>query len=88
MGDNLYLCPKIYICNMKHIRPILMMLCGLWLLYGCGADKEQMLRQLEQLEQANRADSVMRNDSLAKDLVACPTNGCVPTTSSGAPIAT
>ena len=55
---------------MKHIRPILMMLCGLWLLYGCGADKEQMLRQLEQLEQANRADSVMRNDSLAKDLVA------------------
>ena len=55
---------------MKHIRPILMMLCGLWLLYGCGADKEQMLRQLEQLEQANRADSVMRNDSLAEDLVA------------------
>ena len=55
---------------MKQIRPILMMLCGLWLLYGCGADKGQMLQQLELLEQMNRADSVMRNDSLAEDLVA------------------
>ena len=47
-----------------------MILCALWLLISCGHDKGQMLQQLEELEQMNRADSVMRNDSLAEDLVA------------------
>ena len=55
---------------MKSVRSILMILCTLWLLISCGHDKELMLQQLEKLEQMNRADSVMRNDSLAKDLVA------------------
>ena len=55
---------------MKHVRPILMVVCALWLLIGCSADKGQKLQQLEELEQMNRADSVMRNDSLAEDLVA------------------
>ena len=64
MGNNLYL------CDMKQICSVLMMLCDLWLLMGCSADNGQMLRQLEELEQMNRADSVMRNDSLAEDLVA------------------
>ena len=52
------------------MRNVLMMLCALWLLLGCGADKGERLRQLEMLEQMNRADSVMKNDSLAEDLVA------------------
>ena len=55
---------------MKSVRSILMILCTLWLLISCGHDKELMLQQLEKLEQMNRADSVMRNDSLAEDLVA------------------
>ena len=52
------------------MRNVLMMLCALWLLLGCAADKGERLRQLEMLEQMNRADSVMKNDSLAEDLVA------------------
>ena len=44
-------------------------LCALFLVPACsGGDKEQMLRQLEELERMNRADSVMRNDSLAEQL--------------------
>lgn len=49
---------------------ILVLAGALWFLIGCVEDKTQKLRQLELLEQANRADSVMRNDSLAEDLVA------------------
>jgi tetratricopeptide (TPR) repeat protein len=47
---------------------------GLWalmmvlLLAACGESHEAMLRQLEMLEQMNRADSVMTNDSLAEAL--------------------
>jgi tetratricopeptide (TPR) repeat protein len=47
---------------------------GLWaltmvlLLAACGESHEAMLRQLEALEQMNRADSVMTNDSLAEAL--------------------
>lgn len=45
-------------------------LCALFLVPACsGGDKEQMLRQLEELERMNRADSVMQNDSLAEQLV-------------------
>ena len=44
-------------------------ICALLLVPACsGGDKEQMLRQLEELERMNRADSVMRNDSLAEQL--------------------
>jgi tetratricopeptide (TPR) repeat protein len=38
------------------------------LLAACGESHEAMLRQLEALEQMNRADSVMTNDSLAEAL--------------------
>ncbi len=38
------------------------------LLAACGESHEAMLRQLEMLEQMNRADSVMTNDSLAEAL--------------------
>ena len=55
---------------MQLSRNIFMTLCVFWLLLSCGADKGERLRQLEMLEQMNRADSVMRNDSLAEDLVA------------------
>lgn len=41
----------------------------LLLLFGCGADRQDMLRRLETLEAWNRADSVMQNDSLAEQLV-------------------
>ena len=41
----------------------------LMLLSACGEDHEQMLRQLEELERMNRADSVMQNDTLAEQLV-------------------
>ena len=54
---------------MKRLRDILMLLTVFWLLFSCNEDKGQMLRQLEMLEEANRADSVMNNDSLAEDLV-------------------
>jgi hypothetical protein len=40
----------------------------LLLLAACGESHEQMLRQLEELERMNRADSVMRNDTLAEHL--------------------
>ena len=40
----------------------------LLLLSACGESHEQMLRQLEELERMNRADSVMQNDSLAEHL--------------------
>ena len=40
----------------------------LLLLAACGESHEQMLRQLEELERMNRADSVMQNDSLAEQL--------------------
>ena len=55
---------------MQLSRNIFLTLCAFWLLLSCGADKGERLRQLEMLEQMNRADSVMRNDSLAEDLVA------------------
>lgn len=54
---------------MKRLRDILIFLTAFWLLFSCSEDKGQMLRQLEMLEEANRADSVMNNDSLAEDLV-------------------
>ena len=41
----------------------------LLLLAACGEGHEQMLRQLEELERMNRADSVMQNDTLAERLV-------------------
>ena len=70
MGISLYLCRRFAEQSMKSVRSILMVVCALWLLISCGHDKGQMLQQLEELEQMNRADSVMRNDSLAEDLVA------------------
>ena len=52
-----------------RVHLILACLCTLLLLPACsGGDKEQMLHQLEELERMNRADSVMRNDSLAEQL--------------------
>lgn len=68
-----------YFCSLFYVSGVLIemkkdtivgLMCVLWLLIGCGEDKSHRLRQLELLEQANRADSVMRNDSLAEDLVA------------------
>lgn len=68
-----------YFCSLFYVSGVLIemkkdtivgLMCVLWLLIGCGEDKSHKLRQLELLEQANRADSVMRNDSLAEDLVA------------------
>ena len=41
----------------------------LLLLTACGESHEQMIRQLEEQERMNRADSVMQNDSLAEHLV-------------------
>jgi len=46
---------------------LVLWLCAL-LLAACGEGHEQMLRQLEELERQNRADSVMTNDSLAEAL--------------------
>lgn len=54
---------------MKSSLNILFFLSVFWLLFSCSEDKGKMLRQLEMLEAANRADSVMDNDSLAEDLV-------------------
>ena len=45
-------------------------LAFLWIGFSCSEDKGMMLRQLEALEQANRDDSLMTNDSLAETLVA------------------
>ena len=41
----------------------------LLLLLGCGLDRAERVRQLEMLEAHNRVDSVMQDDSLAKELV-------------------
>jgi len=46
---------------------LLALMMGL-LLAACGESHEAMVRQLEALEQMNRADSVMTNDSLAEAL--------------------
>ena len=46
---------------------LLALMMGL-LLAACGESHEAMVRQLETLEQMNRADSVMTNDSLAEAL--------------------
>ena len=54
---------------MKSSLNILFFLSVFWLLFSCSEDKGKMLRQLEMLEAANRADSVMDNDSLVEDLV-------------------
>lgn len=54
---------------MKRLRDILIFIAAVWLLFSCSEDKGRMLRQLEMLEEANRADSVMKNDSLAEVLV-------------------
>ena len=54
---------------MKRLRDIFLFLAAFWLLLSCSEDKGRMLRQLEMLEEANRADSVMKNDSLAENLV-------------------
>jgi len=53
---------------MKRAFTIVSLLSALWLVIGCGESHERMLHQLEMQEQANRADSVMRNDSLAEAL--------------------
>ena len=55
---------------MKSTLTVLFFLSVLWLLFSCNEDKGKMLRQLEMLEEANREDSVMNNDSLAENLVA------------------
>ena len=47
----------------------LVFLAFLWIGFSCSEDKGMMLRQLEALEQANRDDSLMTNDSLAETLV-------------------
>lgn len=54
---------------MKRIKVIWLSFCVMWLLLSCGADKGEMLHQLELLEVMNRTDSVMRNDTLAESLV-------------------
>lgn len=54
---------------MDNLTKFLVILGLLMLLLSCGADKGQMLQQLETLEMMNRADSVMKNDSLAESLV-------------------
>ena len=56
---------------MKHpVHLFLTCLCALLLVPACsGGDRQQMLGQLEELERMNQADSVMRNDSLAEQLV-------------------
>ena len=51
------------------MRSILLVCCALWLMMSCGESKGDRLKQLEMLEEMNRADSVMNNDSLAEDLV-------------------
>lgn len=48
---------------------LLLSLCSLWLMFSCGADGSRMRQQLAELEQANRDDSLMTNDSLAEVLV-------------------
>ena len=55
---------------MKQSLHLSILLCAVLVIVGCGTDKGERLQQLEMLEQMNRADSVMRNDSLAEDLVA------------------
>ena len=54
---------------MRMMRSILLVCCALWLMMSCGEGKGDRLKQLEMLEEMNRADSVMNNDSLAEDLV-------------------
>lgn len=48
----------------------LVILCAVLVSESCESDKGKRLQQLEMLELMNRADSVMRNDSLAENLVA------------------
>ena len=56
--------------SMKRISFILACLCALLLVSSCsGGDKQQMLRQLEELERMNRAYEPMTNDTLAQQLV-------------------
>lgn len=54
---------------MRQSLHLIILLCAVWIVVACGSDKGERLQQLEMLEQMNRADSVMRNDSLAEDLV-------------------
>ena len=54
---------------MRMMRSILLVCCALWLMMSCGEGKGDRLKQLEMLEEMNRADIVMNNDSLAEDLV-------------------
>ena len=51
------------------VNKLFILLLAIYLMVGCGSDKKERLQQLELLEQMNRADSVMKNDSLAEDLV-------------------
>ena len=56
--------------TMNRTFQSLVFLAFLWIGFSCSEDKGMMLRQLEALEQANRDDSLMTNDSLAETLVA------------------
>lgn len=55
---------------MRIVRNILLAFSVLWFFLSCGTRKAEKLQQLEILEQVNRTDSVMNNDSLAEELVA------------------
>ena len=54
---------------MRFLRNVLILSCTLLFLLSCRANRDKRLEQLEMLEHMNRADSVMKNDSLAEDLV-------------------
>ena len=56
--------------TMNRTFQSLVFLAFLWIGFSCSEDKGMMLRQLEALEQANRDDSLLTNDSLAETLVA------------------
>ncbi|MBO7129099.1 MAG: hypothetical protein J6W05_04950 [Prevotella sp.] len=50
---------------MRQSLHLIILLCAVWIVVACGSDKGERLQQLEMLEQMNRADSPMTDDSLA-----------------------
>ena len=50
---------------MRQSLHLIILLCAVWIVVACGSDKGERLQQLEMLEQMNRADSLMTDDSLA-----------------------
>ena len=62
--------PLCDMCEMKKVLAFYTLISVLTLMSGCSGRGEEMREHLLSLEAANRADSVMRNDSLAEAVAA------------------